>query len=91
MAAQKTQTPPARSSIRNAYLVLYNAASAAVWAVILTRTITIFTTRGPAAVPDGVATLTQWTQTAACLEILHSLLGAAFQPHLRPESPTNNS
>ncbi|KAH7350120.1 tyrosine phosphatase-like protein [Plectosphaerella cucumerina] len=80
MAAQKTQTPPARSSIRNAYLVLYNAASAAAWAVILTRTITIFTTRGPAAVPDGVATLTQWTQTAACLEILHSLLGIVPSP-----------
>ena len=51
-----------------------------VWAVILTRTITIVSTHGPAAVPEGVAALTQWTQTAACLEILHSLLGAAPEP-----------
>lgn len=76
MAAPKTQTPPARSSSTRTYLVFYNSVSAAVWAVILTRTLTLVSTRGTAAVADGVATLVQWTQTAACLEILHSALGA---------------
>lgn len=66
------------------YLVLYNAVSAATWAVILARTINSCAKNGPGATYDGVGNLVKWAQTAACLEILHSLLGRHLFPLPRP-------
>ena len=79
-SGQKTQRA-SPSPAKTGYLVLYNFASAVAWSVVLGRTIAICARRGPESVYDGVGEWTKWTQTAAAVEILHSLLGMpAFLP-----------
>lgn len=63
------------SPLKDAYLILYNFASAVAWSVVLGRTLAVLYLRGPAAVYAVVGEWTKWTQTAAVMEILHSLLG----------------
>ncbi|PFH60668.1 hypothetical protein XA68_10580 [Ophiocordyceps unilateralis] len=70
----------ASSPGKTAYLILFNAASAVAWAVVLCRTVTIFSVLGPLFVYDGVGVWTKWTQTLAALEVLHSLLGIVRAP-----------
>jgi very-long-chain (3R)-3-hydroxyacyl-CoA dehydratase len=70
----KPQSKPA-SALKTNYLILYNVASAFAWSVVLSSTIKAVTTRGPTHVLADVGEWTKWTQTAAALEILHSLVG----------------
>ncbi len=84
MASDKPAAPsrPAApaSPLKTAYLVLYNFASAVLWATVLGRTAIIASVRGPALVGIGVSTFTRWTQTLAVLEILHSASGELAYP-----------
>lgn len=67
--------PKPSSPVKTTYLILYNALSAAAWSVVLARTISIAINHGPRFVVAGAGEWTKWTQTAAVLEIMHSLLG----------------
>ncbi|KAL7936031.1 tyrosine phosphatase-like protein [Trichoderma chlorosporum] len=72
---------PASSPVKNAYLILYNAASAIAWALVLQRTVlTLYAGGGPHAVYVTTGEFTKWTQTAAAMEILHSLFGVVRAP-----------
>ncbi|KAG5974962.1 hypothetical protein E4U55_007926, partial [Claviceps digitariae] len=73
MADDKHAPRPA-SPLKTGYLVLYNAASAVAWTVVLGRTIGLLYLAGPSAVYVGVGEWTKWTQTMALMEVLHSLL-----------------
>lgn len=64
------------SPLKRTYLVGYNALSAALWSVVLVRTIQTLSSQGPEAVYPTVGEWTKWTQTLAGLEIIHSVLGA---------------
>ncbi|KAM3506147.1 hypothetical protein MY10362_002533 [Beauveria mimosiformis] len=68
------------SPLRTGYLVLYNAVSAAAWSVVLYRTVLTCVNVGFAYTYFEVGEWTRWTQTAACLEILHSLFGIVRAP-----------
>jgi very-long-chain (3R)-3-hydroxyacyl-CoA dehydratase len=77
------QSSPAKTG----YLVLYNAVSAAAWSSVLYHTVAIAASQGPRYVHPGIGEWTKWTQTAAALEILHSLFGMCLpSPHPR-EAP----
>ncbi|PHH73192.1 hypothetical protein CDD80_3985 [Ophiocordyceps camponoti-rufipedis] len=65
---------------KTAYLVLFNVASAAAWAVVLSRTVAISALSGPTFTYGGVGVWTKWTQTLAVFEVLHSLLGVVRAP-----------
>lgn len=82
MASSSSTQPPKAppSPLKTAYLVLYNAASAVAWAVVLGRTIAVCALLGPLFVYDAVGHWAKWTQTMAAMEILHSLLGAPLSP-----------
>lgn len=73
-------TPPSSAS---AYLFLYNFLSSIAWAVVLGRTLTYSFVKGPEAVYGGAGEFTRWTQTAACLEVMHSVTGAFPLPSPR--------
>ncbi|KAH7354131.1 tyrosine phosphatase-like protein [Plectosphaerella cucumerina] len=81
-AAAPAKAPKRSSPVKNAYLILYNAVSAVAWLVVLGRTVAVFSSRGPSFVPLVVADWTRWTQTAAGMEILHSLFGIVRSPFL---------
>lgn len=70
-------------SLKNGYLILYNTLSCFAWAVVLGRTLGTFFLHGPAFVPLTVGEWTQWTQTMAGLEVLHSLFGTV--PNASPK------
>ncbi|KOS22448.1 putative very-long-chain (3R)-3-hydroxyacyl-dehydratase [Escovopsis weberi] len=72
----------ASSSLRTAYLVLYNAASAAAWAVVLARTLGVLSLDGPRAVYADVNEWLTYTQSMAGMEVLHSLFGIVRAPLL---------
>ncbi|OAR01443.1 hypothetical protein LLEC1_06532 [Akanthomyces lecanii] len=68
------------SPLRTGYLVLYNTVSAAAWAVVLYRTVLTCLGVGYPYTYFEVGEWTRWTQTAACLEVLHSLFGIVRAP-----------
>lgn len=68
-------------SYRNLYLVFYNSLSAMLWAVILTRVVSIVALYGRKDVYSWVGEYTKWVQTLAVLEVVHSLVG---MPILQP-------
>ncbi|KAG6019051.1 hypothetical protein E4U41_003429 [Claviceps citrina] len=72
--------PPPGSALKRGYLILYNFASAVAWSVVLGRTIGLLYLGGPSAVYPGVGEWTKWTQSAAVMEVLHSLLGIVRAP-----------
>lgn len=81
----KTNVSPRRMSApKRAYLVAYNALSAALWSVVLGRTVATLAANGletgPALVYPAVGEWTKWTQTLAALEIVHSVLGMRCPP-----------
>ncbi|KAM4054591.1 protein tyrosine phosphatase-like protein, PTPLA domain-containing protein [Hirsutella rhossiliensis] len=82
MASPSSKQPSKAPSspLKTAYLVLYNAASAAAWAVVLARTVSLCALPGPLFVYDGVGQWAKWTQTMAAMEILHSTLGVVRAP-----------
>lgn len=82
----KGQAKPPPSPVKTAYLVLYNAVSAAAWSVVLFRTAAALAAPasgegvGYTGVFPAVGEWTKWTQTLAALEVLHSLLGTRRPP-----------
>ncbi|KAL9946108.1 hypothetical protein ACHAQF_000956 [Verticillium nonalfalfae] len=77
MASKTSESRKAQASpLKNGYLILYNAVSASTWASILFRTVAVYSRHGPAAVPLAVASWTLWAQSAAGMEVIHSLLVA---------------
>ncbi|KAK8933034.1 hypothetical protein H634G_07275 [Metarhizium anisopliae BRIP 53293] len=79
--ADKPKTAAKQASpLKDAYLILYNFASAVAWSVVLGRTLAVLYLRGPVAVYAVVGEWTKWTQTVAIMEILHSLLGVVRAP-----------
>lgn len=70
-------TPAKPPSSASAYLFLYNFASSIAWGTVLFRTISYAAAEGPEGVYPAVGEFTRLTQTAACLEVLHSLFGKA--------------
>ncbi|KAL7927924.1 hypothetical protein ACQKWADRAFT_318007 [Trichoderma austrokoningii] len=70
----------AASPVKNGYLILYNAASALAWGMVLQGTVTSLVESGPESVYLNVGEFTKWTQTAAAMEILHSLFGVVRAP-----------
>lgn len=76
MASKASESrKPQASPLKNGYLILYNAVSASIWASILFRTVAVYSRHGPSAVPLAVASWTLWAQSAAGMEVIHSLLG----------------
>ncbi|KAK1827784.1 hypothetical protein QBC39DRAFT_314200 [Podospora conica] len=68
-------------SAKKAYLVLYNAASASAWSVVLFRVAsTLLLTQDPTAVSPAVDSFARTTQTFAVMEILHALTGVVPAP-----------
>jgi hypothetical protein len=61
--------------LKKAYLIAYNAASAAAWGVVLVQVILIGSTQGPVAVGNALGEYARITQTFAIMEILHSVTG----------------
>ncbi|CAN8097160.1 unnamed protein product [Discula destructiva] len=68
------------SGLKRVYLVAYNSVNAALWAIVLVRTVQMLTIGGPEAVYPAVGEFTKWTQTLAGLEIVHSVLGVVRAP-----------
>jgi very-long-chain (3R)-3-hydroxyacyl-CoA dehydratase len=85
----KTQPPSGGFGAKKAYLVLYNAASASAWAIVLFRVVsTLLQHRDPSAVAPAVDTFARTTQTFAVMEILHALTGPSPpSPNPLPTSP----
>lgn len=63
---------------KRTYLVGFNALSAALWSVVLVRTVQTLLSQGHDAVYPTVGEWTKWTQTLAGLEIIHSVLGMLY-------------
>ncbi|KAK3953343.1 tyrosine phosphatase-like protein [Pseudoneurospora amorphoporcata] len=70
----------AGSALRKGYLVLYNAASAVAWAMILVRVASVYSANGAGAVPLVVDDFARVTQTFAVMEIFHALTGIVPAP-----------
>lgn len=79
--ASKAASAKPSSPAKNAYLILYNFASAVAWSVVLGRTVMLLQLHGHTSVYGGVGEWTKWTQTAALMEVAHSLLGASATLH----------
>jgi len=74
----KTQPPSGGFGAKKAYLVLYNAASASAWVIVLLRVVsTLLQHRDPAYVAPAVDSFARTTQTFAVMEILHALTGTS--------------
>ncbi|KAK4455911.1 hypothetical protein QBC34DRAFT_388292 [Podospora aff. communis PSN243] len=80
--ANSTPTAPKHSGFgpKNAYLVLYNAASAIAWATVLGRVTVAYSTDGAEAVPAAVDNFARVTQSFAIMEIFHALTGVVPAP-----------
>ncbi|KAL7959970.1 tyrosine phosphatase-like protein [Trichoderma compactum] len=79
--APSKKAAPASSPIKTAYLILYNAVSAIAWASVLEKTVsTLYAGGGPSLVYVTTGEQTKWVQTAAAMEILHSLFGVVRAP-----------
>ncbi|KAF2138798.1 uncharacterized protein K452DRAFT_328575 [Aplosporella prunicola CBS 121167] len=69
-------------SLKSGYLVAYNAVSAALWAAVLARVVTLATQVGVRNVFDGADELVRLVQTGALLEVVHSAVGLVRAPLL---------
>lgn len=73
--SSKSSKPPA-SSANKAYLTAYNAVSCGLWATVLYRTVAILGKDGNwGSLFRETGEFVKWTQTAAMMEIAHSVLG----------------
>ncbi|KAI5862290.1 tyrosine phosphatase-like protein [Durotheca rogersii] len=79
-AGVKDPSSSSSSTIKNGYLVLYNAASATLWLTVLGRVAAANVAGGPELAYPAVGEFCKWTQTLAGLEVLHSLLGIVRAP-----------
>ncbi|KAL6858389.1 tyrosine phosphatase-like protein [Trichoderma novae-zelandiae] len=81
IAAPQKPAPPS-SPVKNAYLIVYNALSAVAWGLVLQSTVLTLFESGPSIVYLTTGEFTKWTQTAAAMEIIHSLFGIVRAPLL---------
>ncbi|SMR46033.1 unnamed protein product [Zymoseptoria tritici ST99CH_1A5] len=79
---QATRSAKKSSPAKTGYLILYNALSAVLWAVVLTRTLQTTATKGYKSTYLEVGEWTKWTQTLAGLEVLHAATGLVRAPLL---------
>ncbi|KAI1101992.1 PTPLA-domain-containing protein [Jackrogersella minutella] len=78
--ADKAKPVKKASSVKNGYLIFYNAVSAALWLTVLSRVVGANLQGGPLVVYPAVGEFCKWTQTLASMEVLHSLLGVVRAP-----------
>jgi len=72
----KSSKPTPSSSAKTAYLTAYNGISCILWATILGRTVnTLVTTGDYNSLYGYTGEFVKWSQTAAMMEIAHSLFG----------------
>lgn len=77
-AAAAAAAKPASSPVKNGYLILYNAVSAALWLTVMVRTVAATVNGGGyTSVYATTGEFCKWTQTLAGMEVLHSLLGTS--------------
>lgn len=88
--APQTPAPPS-SPIKNAYLIVYNALSAIAWGLVLQSTVLTLFESGPSIVYLTTGEFTKWTQTAAAMEIIHSLFGKPSTSLSKPMFFTNTN
>lgn len=81
MAQEAAKTPKRSSPIKTAYLILYNAVSAILWATVLGRTVGANMLRGPAFVYVSTGDFVLWTQTLMIMDVLHGLFGMSIENH----------
>jgi hypothetical protein len=75
LSTSRPQLPAGRTStVKNAYLTLYNFASAVLWASILGRTVLTMDKKA-GSVYGVTGEFVKWTQTIALMEVGHSLFG----------------
>ncbi len=76
--AKKPAAKPASSPVKNGYLILYNAVSAALWLTVMVRIVAANVNGGGyTSVYANTGEFCKWTQTLAGMEVLHSLLGTS--------------
>ncbi|RYP57554.1 hypothetical protein DL769_009405 [Monosporascus sp. CRB-8-3] len=68
------------SPAKTGYLILYNAASAALWLTVMVRTLSTVAAEGHEAVFSTTGEFCKLTQTLAGMEVLHSLFGIVRAP-----------
>ncbi|KAK3808333.1 MAG: tyrosine phosphatase-like protein [Benniella sp.] len=80
--ASSKRAPKPIHPVVNAYLIVYNWASFAAWFYVLFQTVNVLLATGNdyTKVYDVVGDHLVWIQTAALLEVLHSLLGFVKSP-----------
>ncbi|KAF2004221.1 protein tyrosine phosphatase [Amniculicola lignicola CBS 123094] len=81
-ATSRSRAKRAPSPLNTGYLIAYNFASAISWGFVLWTVLSIGTKKGweSGDVFEGTDRLVRLTQTAAGLEVLHSLLGVVRAP-----------
>ncbi|KAF2468986.1 PTPLA-domain-containing protein [Lindgomyces ingoldianus] len=82
--SSKSQPKPKASSLKTAYLLAYNALSTVLWFLVLRRVVSIASTNGlrNGQVYHHTESFCRLTQTAAVLEVVHSLFGIVRAPLL---------
>ncbi|KAI1413597.1 PTPLA-domain-containing protein [Hypoxylon sp. FL1857] len=78
--ADKAKPVKKPSPVKNGYLILYNAVSAVLWSVVLSRVVGTNLASSPQQAYPVVGEFCKWTQTLAGMEVLHSLLGVVRAP-----------
>lgn len=75
-------TKPARpqSALKNNYLILYNTVSVVAWLIVFWRALLAYKYKGYAGIHEEVGEFWTWTQTLACMEIVHALIGKLCAP-----------
>jgi very-long-chain (3R)-3-hydroxyacyl-CoA dehydratase len=80
--SKRAPKPLTSSNPKTQYLILYNFVSSILWLVVLGRTVLLVPMLGFSRVYPGVGKFTKWTQTLACLEIVHAAFGVVRAPIL---------
>jgi len=78
------EVPP---SWRSLYLILYNFVSASLWGAVLGRVVLIAGLHGWRNVFIGNDEFVRWVQTAAGMEVVHSLVGMYTSKRLDGRGP----
>ncbi|KAK9455110.1 tyrosine phosphatase-like protein [Dipodascopsis uninucleata] len=73
-------SPQTDSRLTTVYLFLYNSISAFFWLAVFMRVALILPVLGPSYISGGVEVFSRWVQTAAILEVFHSIFGIVRSP-----------
>jgi len=75
------QASASRTSLKTKYLITYNLVSAALWLVVLHKTLsTSLVQAKPSELYHVAGTFVRWTQTLALLELAHAVTGVVRAP-----------